>query len=161
MPKIKFVVEYQTLDVQAGRSVREIALEAGIYPNREYFRGFNCGGRGLCGTCKVWLRELTDHAVSPPNMRERFHGMGDGRRLACQARVQGDIEVTTMPGGDDRLATDRNIDSPPEREPDPEPPPKPAAKKPPPKKTPGDDKAKDDKAKDDQAKDDQAKDDKA
>ncbi len=128
MPKINFVVEYQHLDVKAGRSVRDVALEAGIYPNREFFRGFNCGGRGLCGTCKVWVRELTDHATSAPNRREKFYGMGDGRRLACQTRVQGDVEVTTIPGGDDRLATDRNIDPVPQRPPDPEPPPKPTKK---------------------------------
>ena len=133
MPNIKFVVEHQAIDVQAGRSIREIALEVGIYPNREFFRGFNCGGRGLCGTCKVWVH-APDKATSPPNLRERFHGMGDGRRLACQTRVLGDLEVATFPGGDDRLTAGRNIDPPPQREPDPEPPPaakpaKPEAKK--------------------------------
>jgi ferredoxin len=115
MPKVQFVVEHLTVEVQSGRCVRDIALEAGVYPNREWFRGWNCGGRGLCGTCKVWVKQKAADATSAPNLREKFHGMGDGRRLACQTRVQGDIEVVTFPGGDDRTIPGRRIDPPPIR----------------------------------------------
>lgn len=109
MPKINFVVENLQVEVQPGRKVRAIALENGIYVNREWVKGVNCGGRGICGTCNVWIK-AADGAVSPPNMREKLHGMGVGRRLACQTEVRGDIEVTTMAGGDDRLDPGRKID---------------------------------------------------
>ncbi len=115
MPKVQFVVEHHAVEVSSGRSLREIALEAGIHPNREWFRGVNCGGRGLCGTCKVWVKPKAAGAVSEPNLREKVHGMGDGRRLACQTRVLGDIEVTTFPGGDDRTTAGRVIDPAPVR----------------------------------------------
>jgi ferredoxin len=159
MPKIKFVVEHREIEVQAGRSIREVALEAGIYPNREFFRGFNCGGRGLCGTCKVWVRGPSGQGTNSPNLRERFHGMGNGRRLACQTRVLGDIEVTTFPGGDDRLGASRKIDPPPQREPDPEPPAKPVADKAAAKPVKAEAKKPNDAKKDDAKKDDAKKDD--
>lgn len=110
MPNVKFVVEHQVVEVQAGRTLREIALEAGVYPNREWFRGFNCGGRGLCGTCKVWVKESKAGAASSPTLSEKLRGLGDGRRLACQTRVMGDLELTTFPGGGDRTAAGRQID---------------------------------------------------
>jgi ferredoxin len=110
MPKIKFLVEHHEVEVNAGRTVREVAIEQSIDVDREFFRGFNCRGYGLCGTCKVWVKEAAKGATSQPNFRERFHGMGDGRRLACQTHVQGDIEVTSMPGGDDRIQQQRPID---------------------------------------------------
>jgi len=111
MPKINFVVENLQVEVTPGRKVRAVALENGIYVNREWVKGVNCGGRGLCGTCNVWIK-APEGAVSPPNLREKLHGMGVGRRLACQTEVRGDIEVTTMPGGDDRLDRGRKIDPP-------------------------------------------------
>jgi ferredoxin len=116
MPKIKFVAEFHAIDARSGRTIREVALENGIYVNREFFRGVNCGGRGLCGTCRVWVHQSSANATSTPNLRERTHGMGRGRRLACQTKVLSDIEVTTMPGGDDRLDAGRVIDEPPRSE---------------------------------------------
>jgi ferredoxin len=111
MPTVKFVVEHQVVQVEAGRKLRDIATEAGINVDREFFRGLNCRGLGLCGCCKVWVRAADAAALNAPNLRERFHGMGGGRRLACQARVNGDVVVTSMAGGDDRLTAGRNIDA--------------------------------------------------
>ena len=110
MPKVKFVVEHQVVEAEAGRKLREIAQQAGICLDREFFRGVNCRGLGLCGSCTVWVHPASETALNAPNLRERIHGMGRGRRLACQVKVQGDVEVTSMPGGDDRLEIDRKID---------------------------------------------------
>ncbi|MBI5537833.1 MAG: hypothetical protein HY898_34225 [Deltaproteobacteria bacterium] len=109
MPKVKFVVEHQVVEAEAGRKLREIAQDAGIKLEREFFRGVNCHGLGLCGCCKVWVHPSSSNALNAPNLRERIFGMSAGRRLACQARVQGDVDVTSMPGGDDRLETHRSI----------------------------------------------------
>lgn len=113
MPKVKFVVEHRLLEANSGQKLREIALDAGISVDREMFRGLNCRGLGLCGSCKVWIHPADEKTVNSPNLRERIHGMRGGRRLACQTRVMGDLEVTTMPGGDDRLAPQRDIAPPP------------------------------------------------
>jgi len=110
MPKVTFVVEHLQVEAPPGRTVREVALEHGIKVNREPIKGLNCGGRGLCGTCKVWVNTETDTALSPPSLLERFHGASGGRRLACRAEIRGDVRITTMPGGDDRLEQGRSID---------------------------------------------------
>ena len=44
-----------------------------------------CGGNGICGKCKV----MASGALSPETMRERALG----NRLACQARLLGDVNV--------------------------------------------------------------------
>jgi ferredoxin len=109
MPTIRFLVEHQQVEAKSGTRLRDAALGAGIYVNRELLRGVNCGGRGLCGTCGVWVSEPTSGAAGAPTIRERVHGLGRGRRLACQTEVLGDVEVTTMPGGDDRVEHERAL----------------------------------------------------
>ena len=70
-----------------------------------------CGGRGLCGRCRVvpgfgdfakhGIRSAPGH-VGPETRSEaryvRLHGnLGPGRRLGCQARVEGDLLVDVPP----------------------------------------------------------------
>jgi len=72
-----------------------------------------CGGRGLCGRCQVVCSEgnFSKHAIlstndnlSPFNETERKYGerrknpLTDGRRLSCQARIQGDLVIDVPPG---------------------------------------------------------------
>ncbi len=60
----------------------------------------NCHGLGTCGTCAVQI----EGEVSEVGSRERLrlslppHSVDRGRRLACQTRVLGDIEVTKYTG---------------------------------------------------------------
>ena len=53
---------------------------------------YYCGGNCSCGTCKV---KILDGKVSKPTGREKLVlGMTEAReRLACQARVGGDIRI--------------------------------------------------------------------
>lgn len=53
-----------------------------------------CGGRGLCGACRV--RVLGGRLSRPTEAEERL-GLGGGWRLACQARVLGDVEAAVEP----------------------------------------------------------------
>lgn len=53
-----------------------------------------CGGRGLCGSCRV---RVLGGELSPPTRAEERLGLGEGWRLACQARVLGDVEVEVSP----------------------------------------------------------------
>jgi len=65
-----------------------------------------CGGRGLCGRCQVTLGEgefakhgitsRADHATPGGEVEARYDqrkGLKAGRRLGCQARLQGDLVV--------------------------------------------------------------------
>ena len=72
-----------------------------------------CGGRGLCGRCQVICSEgnFSKHAIvstndnlSPFSETEEKYGerrrkpLQDGRRLSCQARIQGDLVIDVPPG---------------------------------------------------------------
>ncbi len=65
-----------------------------------------CGGRALCGRCQVTIAEgrFAKHGiasgrahVTPPNAAEERYaarrGLAEGRRLACQARITGDLVI--------------------------------------------------------------------
>jgi len=113
MPKVVFVNEHRIVEVPAGKNLKTLALELGINPHREFFRGINCGYLGLCGTCQVWVNESAPGSTSPRNLRERIAGTRGQRRLACQVRVLGDVEITTFAGGEHRLRAPRPIAAPP------------------------------------------------
>jgi len=113
MPKVVFVNEHRIVEVPAGKNLKSLALELGINPHREFFRGVNCGYFGLCGTCQVWVHESGAGSTNPRNIREKMAGMRGERRLSCQVKILGDVTITTMAGGDNRLRAPRPIAPPP------------------------------------------------
>jgi ferredoxin len=56
-----------------------------------------CAGRGACGKCKV----LVEGKLKPPDEMERKQlstaELSAGYRLACRARILGDVSVKLMP----------------------------------------------------------------
>lgn len=60
--------------------------------------GNSCGSVGVCGRCRVRVLSGAE-ALSPPTRIEvriaSQRGFADDERLACQAVVGGDVEVTT------------------------------------------------------------------
>jgi len=60
--------------------------------------GNSCGSVGVCGRCRVLVLAGAEN-LSPPTMIEirvaSQRGFEPGERLACQAVVTGDVEVTT------------------------------------------------------------------
>jgi len=113
MPKVVFVNEHRIVEVPPGKNLKSLAVELGINPHREFFRGVNCGYLGMCGTCQVWVKEGAPGSTNGLNLREKFAGMRGQRRLSCQVKVLGDVEVTTFAGGDGRLRAPRPIAPPP------------------------------------------------
>ncbi|AFZ54088.1 2Fe-2S iron-sulfur cluster-binding protein [Cyanobacterium aponinum AL20118] len=62
-----------------------------------------CGGRGMCSTCHVYIKEGME-SLSPLNRREKrtlevITTCKMNSRLACQARVIGDGVVVELPSG--------------------------------------------------------------
>ena len=88
-----------------GTSVLQVARELGVDLDSV------CGGRGLCGRCQVLCPEgefpkhnivaSSDHLSESTRVEARYqriHGdFADGRRLGCQATVQGDLVVDVPP----------------------------------------------------------------
>jgi len=69
-----------------------------------------CGGRGICSKCQITPSygefpkhgvHVADTALTPFNEVEarydRIRGLKQGRRLGCQARVQGDVVIDVPP----------------------------------------------------------------
>jgi hypothetical protein len=106
MPKVTFVNEHRTVEVEKGRKISDVAAELGIAVCREEF-----AGTGL-GNYTVWVRG-EDGAVSPPGWFERFRGARGWKRFANKVQIFGDIEVWTQGGLGDRLRAPRPVASPP------------------------------------------------
>jgi ferredoxin len=115
LPKVSFVDHAVEFECKPGERLSEVAAAHGIDIFRGIWHGFNCRTLGLCGRCEVWVQPASKdqkEALSPPTFVEKlFHKQPyrpqspwdsgnhvPALRLACQARVQGDIEVRTRPG---------------------------------------------------------------
>jgi ferredoxin len=108
MPKVTFVNEKKTVEVPQGANLRREALKAGVYCNPAVHTYINCGGLGLCGTCRVVITKGIEHcsrqgafeklkfATDPMLFFARI-GVENPLRLACRVRVNGDVEVETLP----------------------------------------------------------------
>ncbi|HEU4760050.1 MAG TPA: 2Fe-2S iron-sulfur cluster-binding protein [Dehalococcoidia bacterium] len=96
MPKITIQPLELTIEADAGATIMEAAWEQGLYwPT-------TCGGEGICTSCacsvdegaenlepmgRSELRTLTEEIAEATVRSRRL-------RLACQARVRGDVTVT-------------------------------------------------------------------
>ena len=138
MPIVKFVNENKEIEVPEGANLREEALKAGIQLNcaihgvsegidkfaSAVSKVLNCGGVGMCGTCRVLITEGVEN-TNKLTAREKlkfktplptvpvpepgaimatailpclsYIGNEDKMRLACRTKVLGDIEVQSKP----------------------------------------------------------------
>ncbi len=53
------------LNVEAGVNLRRALLDAELSPYVWLTRRLNCGGRGLCATCGVWVVDERDEPPPP------------------------------------------------------------------------------------------------
>ena len=89
---VSFTPLGRSAEAKPDESILDVARRAGVP------LGNSCGGVGVCTRCKV--RVLTGHGnlSSPTSIELRFgsaRGFTDDERMACQAVVNGDCEVTT------------------------------------------------------------------
>ncbi len=108
MPTVSFVREGIRIEVGPGTTLRKAASHAGVRLYVGVFRLLNCHGRGRCGKCRLRVDEGGDN-LSKVTAKERSlgrprcgrhrgnHGIDESghERLACQARVWGDVRVWT------------------------------------------------------------------
>jgi len=83
--------ETQTLECRTDQILGQLILENNL-PFEQL-----CAGRGICGKCKV----IVEGAAAPLDEIEQKHLLPAERaanvRLACRARLVGDVRVTLMP----------------------------------------------------------------
>lgn len=112
--KVTFVQEHREVEVEPGRTIKQIALDIGIDPNRKYQRLISCEGLGIFDGCLCWVKAKSKGALNRKTFTERaLHDLKGWQRLACQARIFGDVEIWTLPQGDERLREPRPIAPPP------------------------------------------------
>lgn len=101
MPKVTFVNENRTIEVERGASLRYAALENDIPLYCMWFglsKLANCHGNGLCWTDRVEVSPAS--AVTDRTALEQVFGSVPKKRdprirLACQVQVMEDCEVRT------------------------------------------------------------------
>jgi ferredoxin len=104
MPKITLVKQKKTIECPSGANLREVLLAQGFEVYSGLDKKLNCRGHGLCGTCRVYIKEGTKNAAAP-TFKERLKAAlafwsidhEDEVRLSCQTKVMGDMTVETTP----------------------------------------------------------------
>ena len=94
MPKVYFPRENRTIEVAYGANLRRAALDNGIDVYGFPAKFLNCGGHGLCGTCRVQVEP--DWNLSDRTNAEERKLKAAPLRLSCQAKVEGDITCYTQ-----------------------------------------------------------------
>lgn len=77
------------LSVTPGRTLRDVLLEQDFSPYTRLTASANCGGRGLCATCGVRLR----NGPPPKHWHDRLAARFGYPRLSCQETVEADLTV--------------------------------------------------------------------
>jgi ferredoxin len=83
-----------TIETAHGRVLRDVLLDHDISPYTRLTARANCGGRGLCATCGVRVRE---GEASADHWHDRLAGRFGYPRLSCQIRVTEDLVVEVPP----------------------------------------------------------------
>lgn len=91
MPKLTVMPEGKEYDFASGKNLMEIMLDAGLFIDNA------CGGKGLCGKCRV---RITEGDAGEAGETERgilkAEELAQGVRLACLAFPAGDISIELL-----------------------------------------------------------------
>jgi ferredoxin len=82
--------ERATLRVERGTALRRALLDAGVSPYTRVTERANCGGRGLCATCGVWIDE---GAPDPTHWHDGLAERWAFPRLSCRVTVDRPLTV--------------------------------------------------------------------
>jgi ferredoxin len=112
MPTVEF--RGQVVACAEGEFVRDVLLRSGLTPHNGGARLVNCRGLGSCGTCAVRVDGPVTEKTSIERWRLGFppHHPERPLRLACQARVLGDVTLTKYEGfWGERCPSDEDAES--------------------------------------------------
>ena len=90
------VVTFTPLGTTAEARENETVLDAARRAGAPL--GNSCGGIGICARCRVRVVAGAENLASPTSVElrvSRERGLASDERLACQAVVVGECEVTT------------------------------------------------------------------
>ncbi len=81
------------LQVEPGTNLRRALLEAGFTPYTDITRRANCGGRGLCATCGVWIET---GELAPQHWHDRIGSAFGYPRLSCQVTISSAMTIRIL-----------------------------------------------------------------
>lgn len=81
------------IQVPAGSNLRQVLLAAGFSPYTQLTRRLNCGGRGLCATCGVWIVAAEPQ---PQHWHDRLAHQYGYPRLSCQITVSTPMTIEIL-----------------------------------------------------------------
>lgn len=81
--------ESYEIQVEEGANLRAILLEHDFSPYTKITNQLNCGGRGLCATCGVWV----DEDIQPTHWHDKAAKTFGYPRLSCQITVEQNMTV--------------------------------------------------------------------
>jgi 2Fe-2S ferredoxin len=89
---VSFVPLGREAAAKANETLLDVARRAGAP------LGASCGGVGICARCKVRVVEGAENLSPPTSIESRIgsaRGFAADERMACQAVVNGDCQITT------------------------------------------------------------------
>jgi len=95
MPKIQFLPEGVEVEVPAGKTLLDAALDNNIRIDH------NCGGNCACSTCHVVIEEgfdtLNEITEDEEDMLDEAENLTETSRLACQCKVTANLVIKIPP----------------------------------------------------------------
>ncbi len=92
MSTVTILPSGKTIDAEVGKSLLEVLLAAGEKLKHE------CDGNAECGSCHLFVqagRKSVSRVQGIENQKlDTMVGVGSKSRLACQARIIGDEDIT-------------------------------------------------------------------
>ena len=92
MPKVRFVPLNKEVEIKNGETLFKAARVNGIPI------GSSCRGDCVCGWCKVEIVAGMENLSEPEDCEKKLMKTGNygkSERVACNARVFGDVSITT------------------------------------------------------------------
>ncbi len=82
----------ETVQIAAdGTNLRAFLLENQLGPYTKFTKKINCGGRGICATCGVWIAE--NDMTPPKHWHDKVANRFGYPRLSCQVTIDKDLTV--------------------------------------------------------------------
>jgi ferredoxin len=92
--KVALGEEIYEFVVKDGTNLRRLLLQENLSPYTILTRNANCGGRGICATCGVWVNR---GIPKPRHWHDKLATSFGYPRLSCQIHVEQDMEIELIP----------------------------------------------------------------
>ncbi len=94
MNTIKIIVDndIHEIEVESGINLRNALLAFDFSPYTHITQKLNCGGRGLCATCGVWI----ESDIEPQHWHDKAAHTFGYPRLSCQITIDQDMTIQLL-----------------------------------------------------------------